>query len=172
MFCSPARVARGGFTLLEVMIATALLGFSFLVMLGFHAQAVRSNAQARKVTECTYLAQTQLERLLAVEWSGAEAGGRPAELLDGDGSASEWGPLYHPAQVDGGTQPAPINGRGSATSLEDEGAPTYFVTWEVDTMDPTGDTWVRIRSRCAYEDRAFGTWRGTTVSTFRFRDQS
>ena len=49
--------ARSGFTLIEALIATALLGFSLIVMFGFHTQAVRSNLHARKMTDCTYLAQ-------------------------------------------------------------------------------------------------------------------
>ena len=61
--------SRKGFTLVEVMVATALLGFSLIVMFGFHAQAVRSNLHARKITDCTYLAQSQLEELLSLEWT-------------------------------------------------------------------------------------------------------
>ncbi len=65
-----ARIRRrGGFTLVEVLIATALLGFSLIVMFGFHAQAARSNQQARKITACTYLAQAQIEQLLALSWT-------------------------------------------------------------------------------------------------------
>ena len=44
-----ARRSRRAFTLIEVLVATALLGFSLIVMFGFHAQAVRSNREARKV---------------------------------------------------------------------------------------------------------------------------
>ena len=64
--------ARSGFTLIEALIATALLGFSLIVMFGFHTQAVRSNLHARKMTDCTYLAQLQMERLIALPWSEDE----------------------------------------------------------------------------------------------------
>ena len=57
-------VGRQGFTLIESLIATGLLGFSLIVMFGFHSQAVRSNNHARKMTDCTYLAQLQMERLI------------------------------------------------------------------------------------------------------------
>ena len=60
---------RQGFTLIEVLIATAMLGFSLLVMFGFHSQAVRSNMHARKMTDCTYLSQLQMERLLSLRWT-------------------------------------------------------------------------------------------------------
>jgi hypothetical protein len=45
----------------------------------------------------------------------------------------------------------------------------YYVTWDVEDMDSDG-TWLRLRVRCQYEDSAFNSWRGTTVSSYRFRD--
>ena len=57
---------RRGFTLIEVLIATSLLGFSLVVMFGFHTQAVRSNMHARKLTDCVYLAQGLLEELISL----------------------------------------------------------------------------------------------------------
>lgn len=102
---------RRGFTLIEVLIATSLLGFSLVVMFGFHTQAVRSNMHARKLTDCVYLAQGQLEELIALQWT--ETSGRPGDLADGDGSTDTWGPLYHPSS---GTLPTAVNSNGSATS--------------------------------------------------------
>ena len=52
---------RRGFTLVEVLVASALLGASLIVMFGFHSQAVRANMNARRLTDCTYLAQAQME---------------------------------------------------------------------------------------------------------------
>ena len=80
--------ARGGFTLIEALIATALLGFSLIVMFGFHSQAVRSNMHARKITDCTYLAQLQMERLIALPWTETS---RPSVLTDigSDSSSSD-----------------------------------------------------------------------------------
>ncbi len=163
-----STVRRRGFTLIEVLIATALLGFSLVVMFGFHAQAVRSNYHARKITDCTYLAQGQLETLLAAQWDGTEAAGRPDELIDGDGSSDEWGCLYHPSQD--GDCPDKVDALGASTTNPGRAAASYHVTWEVDTMDAVDDTWVRIRVRCAYQDRTFNTWHGTTISTYRYRD--
>ena len=82
--------ARGGFTLVEALIATALLGFSLIVMFGFHSQAVRSNMHARKITDCTYLAQLQMERLISLPWDETS---RPTALTDlgADSSSSDSG---------------------------------------------------------------------------------
>jgi prepilin-type N-terminal cleavage/methylation domain-containing protein len=160
--------SRRGFTLVEVLIATALLGFSLVVMFGFHAQAVRSNYHARKVTDCTYLAQGQLEELIAIDWETASGGARPPGLEDGDGSSDEWGCLYHPSQ--NGSCPSEVDSMGSTSQTDGRQKPSYLLTWEVDSMDAVEDTWVRLRVRCAYQDNTFNSWHGTTISTYRYRD--
>lgn len=157
---------NAGFTLIEVLIATALLGFSLVVMFGFHTQARRSNMHARKITDCTYLAQTYMERMMALPWTSAT--GRPALLIDGSSdptvgtdNALMWSDLEQP-----GTTLA-VNGLNSTdTAL---GSTEYQISWDVEDMD-TDDTWVRLRVRCKYQDDAFGTWHGTTISSYRFRD--
>ena len=160
------RSGRAGFTLIEALIATALLGFSLVVMFGFHTQAVRSNKQARRMTACTYLAQSQMEQLLALEWTQTT---RPSDLQDSMSdpttSAAPWAYLEHPS---GGGAPSPKNASGD-TSNTGRGEPVYLVTWDIEDMD-TAATWARIRVRCQYDDEAFNTWHGTTVSSYRFRD--
>lgn len=159
--------SRKGFTLVEVMVATALLGFSLIVMFGFHAQAVRSNLHARKITDCTYLAQSQLEELLSLEWT--QNGTVPGDLAAGTASASDWAPLYHPAA---GAFPTAVNAIGETAGAEGDHMPraTYYITWEVENMSATGASWVRIRVRCSYEDPQFGTWTGQTISSYRYVD--
>lgn len=159
------RSGRGGFTLVEALIATALLGFSLVVMFGFHSQAVRSNRDARRMTACTYLAQAQLERLMSLPWTESS---RHADLVDSmtdpTTSADRWAFLEMP---NGGAQPTAVNAADETTTRL--GKPFYYVTWDTEDMDTDG-TWTRIRVRCQYEDAAFNSWRGTTVSSFRFRD--
>ncbi len=161
---SAAVRARDGFTLVEALIATALLGFSLIVMFGFHSQAVRSNMHARKITDCTYLAQLQMERLIALPWTDTS---RPTALTDlgSDSSSSDsWADLPHPA---GG--PTAVN--ASYTTDTDDGNPTYFVSWDIEEMDADA-TWLRLRVRCKYKDKAFNVWKGTSISSYRFRDPS
>ncbi|MFN7144767.1 MAG: hypothetical protein ACK4YP_13405 [Myxococcota bacterium] len=156
------RSARGGFTMVEVVIASALLGFSLIVMFGFHSQAVRANMNARRLTDCTYLAQTQMERLMAVEWTSAS---RPAALLPGSGDASTtamYGELEWPGT---GVE---VNNLYDTTASQL--SPTlYTVSWDVENMD-TNETWIRLRVRCTYEDETFGGAHGTTISSYRYRD--
>ena len=164
---SPSAGGRSGFTLVEALIATALLGFSLIVMFGFHTQAVRSNMAARKITDCTYLAQSQMERLMAYPWgSTTTRGGGPLEA-GATGSTSEWGDLYHSANGPGAA-PTPVNAADSSADPT-LGEFVYTITWDVEDMDTDGN-WVRLRVRCKYQDKAFNTWRGTTISAFRFRD--
>jgi Tfp pilus assembly protein PilV len=155
--------SRAGFTLIEALVATALLGFSLIVMFGFHNQAVRSNQHARKMTDCTYLAQAQMERLMAVPWTAAT--GTPSDLADGMTDAiGDWDYLEHPGS---GAAPTQMNaGMAYTTAL---GPLEYYVTWDVEDMD-SSPTWVRLRVRCQYLDDAFNRWHGTTVSSYRFRD--
>ena len=153
---------RNGFTLIEALIATGLLGFSLIVMFGFHSQAVRSNLHARKMTDCTYLAQLQMERLIALPWSETS---RPDELDDvdtDDSSTDSWTYLPHPT---GG--PEEVNAANETDSTN--GEPTYFISWDIHEMDEDV-TWLRMRVRCQYKDVAFNQWKGTTISSYRFRD--
>lgn len=155
-----------GFTLVEVLIAVSLLGFSLIVMFGFHTQAVRSNMQARKITDCTYLAQTQMERLMSVPWNSVSTrSGGPLEEGTGGGT-SDWDDLYH-SENGPGIAPSATNAMNEESDTF--GTPTYYVSWDVEDMD-ADSTWTRMRVRCKYEDKAFGAWRGTTVSAYRYRD--
>ena len=157
---------RKGFTLIEVMVATSLLGFALVVMFGYHAQAVTSNKHARAITDCTYLAQSKIEQLISLPWT--EASGRPSALADGDGAGGEWGALYHP---NAGSSPTAVNGRGTTEALFGNPA-KYFLTWEIDSMDSVNDTWIRMRVRCTYQDNRINTTRGTTISAYRYRDDA
>ncbi|MBN1336341.1 MAG: prepilin-type N-terminal cleavage/methylation domain-containing protein [Deltaproteobacteria bacterium] len=163
---TPARgqaIDRRGFTLLEVLLASAILGFSLLAVLGFHAQAARSNLHARKITACSSLAQTRMEQLLSLAWTETN---QPVDLQDLGGDptspSSPWSLLPHPS-----TGAWPVNAVGNTDPTY--GASEYWVFWAVESMDDP-PTWIRIRVRCAWYDARFDTWRGTTISTFRFRD--
>lgn len=163
--------SRGGFTLVEVLIATALLAFSLVVMFGFHAQAVRSNRYARKITDCSFLAQERLELLLAHHWdddharTGTDIGDGWATTSSG---TSNWLPLYHP---NNGAAPTTINAVGEEKGSESASMPgaSYYVTWQVQDTSANGD-WIQVWVRCTWEEPAFGTWHGTTLSAYKFKD--
>ncbi len=159
---SRRHAPRRGFTLIEVMIASALLGFSLIVMFAFHGQAVRSNANARRLTDCTYLAQAQMERLLSLDW---QRGAAMAEFTDAGGDAASMGAFDN---LEYPSAPAPMT-----VTQQTVGAwltpALYTVTWDTTTMDDQ-ETMVRLRVRCVFQDSAFDTLHGTTISSFRYRD--
>ena len=164
-----ARRSRGseaGFTLIEALIATALLGFSLIVMFGFHTQALRSNMHARKLTDCTYLAQTYMERMMAEPW---REGTVPTTLVDGGSDTTAagdndalWVDLEQPG--------SPLLVNALNTTDTTYGQRNYSISWDISNMDSSPVNWVRVRVRCKYRDEAFGTWHGTTISSYRFRD--
>ena len=132
-------------------------------MFGFHSQAVRANMNARRLTDCTYLAQTQMERLLAMDWTSTSV---PTELTDA-GSDAQTASMYADLEWPGSTV-SEVNALNSATGTTLSPA-SYTVSWDVSEMDTDG-TWVRLRVRCTYDDATFGTSHGTTISSYRYRD--
>ena len=108
------------------------------------------------------LAQTQLEKLLALAWTETN---RPTQLSaplgDSTTTADPYADLAHPSSI------SEVN----AANLTDDtlGEPVYRVSWSVEEMD-TEPTWLRLRVRCAFYDKRFATYRGTTISSFRYRD--
>jgi len=161
------RSKRQGFTLIEVLISAALVGFSLIVMFGFHSQAVRSNMHARKMTDCTYIAQLQMERLMALPWTvSSRHDDLEDDMSDSTSASSPWAFLEHP---NSGSKPTARNAAYDTGSTL--GTPIYYVTWDTSDVD-SDETWTRLRVRCQYYDDAFGNWHGTTVSSFRFRDGS
>jgi len=160
------RRARGGFTLVEALIATALLGFSLIVMFGFHSQAVRSNREARKMTACTYLAQLEVERLLSLPWdlTNQHTDLIPSGVSDTTTSSNPFPPLFYPAS---GADPTPVNAANQTTTTL--GEPIFYVSWDSEYIDTTNKITL-VKVRCSYQDRTFNTWKGTTISTYRWQD--
>lgn len=57
-----------GFTLVEVLIAIAIFSIGFLAIAAMQITSVNGNSSARRVTEATLLAETQLERLMELPY--------------------------------------------------------------------------------------------------------
>lgn len=169
------RAARSrGFTLVEVLIATALLGFALIVMFGLHNQSVRSNVMARKVTDCTYLGQSKMEELLSTEWVSS-TGRSSGELADGTaGVTTTYDSLFQPSS---GSDPTAVNAIWETLGSESSGQPaaTYYITWEVEDNSDNGE-WVQLWVRCSWDNRQFlgpgvaSTRNAMTISSYKFID--
>ena len=152
---------------MEVMIASGVLASSLLLVFSFHTQAVRFNKNAKGLTDCTYLAQAKMERLLMLRWtqSSIHADLKDAGGADPTSSTDPWAYLEHP---NSSSAPGPVNASGNPQLTL--GPRRYYVTWDAKMMD-SAKTWMRIRVRCTFKDNTFNTQKGTTVSSYRFRDK-
>lgn len=86
----PRRRERG-FTLLEVMVALAILATAFTALLSLHAQNLKTIARERSYTEALFLAR---ERLAQIELQGApdigESRGDFEALYPGEYPGYQW----------------------------------------------------------------------------------
>ena len=86
---------RGGFTLVEVMIAFVLLSIGLLAMLALQLHAMRGGQLGRHYTFAAQAARDQMEMLHRLPWGDAQIapGGwtlvaAPAEVIELDGGAT------------------------------------------------------------------------------------
>jgi type IV pilus modification protein PilV len=70
----PAPRARGGFTLVEVMLAVVLLAIGVLAMLALQMNAMRGSQLGRHYTDASQVARDEMERLLQLDWDAADLG--------------------------------------------------------------------------------------------------
>ena len=122
---------------------------------------------ARKLTDCTYLAQSRLERLLTLPWTSDS---RPNDLKDTMGAdpTSSSDPMAYMELPNSQAQPNAINAMNGPQVKY--GPKSFYVSWDVEDMN-TAATWIRIRVRCQYYDSEFDQWKGTTIASYRFRDK-
>ena len=70
---------EGGFTLIEVMVAIAILSFGILAVGTMQTSAMRSNFRGYHLTEATTLAQDRIEYLTTQPFSGLVEGNDQAD---------------------------------------------------------------------------------------------
>ena len=88
MLVRPSRLFSrdDGFSLIEVLVAAAILAVGILSLAQLLATTVSANAAAGRTTDATVLAAQKLEDLRAEPWSALEANiGESADSLDRSG---------------------------------------------------------------------------------------
>ena len=78
---------RDGFTLLEVLISLSVLSLGLLGVAGMSIYVSQGNAQARKVTAATTLAQSQLESFKDMAYASIVTGSDANNPVDESGNA-------------------------------------------------------------------------------------
>lgn len=99
--CTPGRRApRGpaGFTLLEVLVAVAILSITLSSLLSSQIAALRITDQARRLSSVAFLAESQL---VEIEWQLRQDGwGTDDQSFDGDFSEEGWPDVEYVCVVD------------------------------------------------------------------------
>ncbi len=156
--------AAAGFTLIELIIAMAVMLIGLLALWGLHAAAISSNANAYRLGISTVLAQDGLEQLYGETWMDtftnadldpATCGGTfPAPTVDGLENL--------PCFLDGTN--VKVNGLGNVDATL--GPVIYLRTYHTELMTGGTDR-MFIRVRVTYEDPNTAKRHGVTMGTTR-----
>jgi type IV pilus modification protein PilV len=127
-----------GFTLLEVLIAVAVLAFGLLAVAQMQVIAIRFNYQARDTSQATTLALDELERLKSLPYTHADLqdDGDATDLSDDgdDEDLTDSGDPDHPNMADT-TYPFRIDAEGYP--LDPPANTTgYGIFWNVADRNP------------------------------------
>jgi len=91
-------VDRRGFTLLEVLVAVAILSISLTSLLGSQMASLRATDQARQISSVAFLAEYQL---IEIEWELKQDGwGLDDQIFEGDFADQEWPDVHYICVVD------------------------------------------------------------------------
>ena len=134
---------KGGFSLIEVMVAFTILGVGLLSVAGAQVKAIQGTQNSRHLTQAAVVAQTQIERLARSNWTTLVPAG--------------W------------TVPVPIttsveDGNGGATEQ------TYNVSWRFLNVVPNETRALDVR--VAWTEASTGRNRALATSTIRFNREN
>ncbi|MFH1090486.1 MAG: prepilin-type N-terminal cleavage/methylation domain-containing protein [Pseudomonadota bacterium] len=81
------KVRRGGFSLIEVLVAVIVVGVGFLAAASMQGTSVGGNSRSALLTTATYLAEDKIEELRNRAYIAIDAIGSPENQIDGLGHA-------------------------------------------------------------------------------------
>ena len=77
----PARAARAsGFTLIEIMIAMAIVGFGLLALAAMQLQALRFGSSGKHVSQAAVIARVKMEEFQRLPWASVAVAGWTAPV--------------------------------------------------------------------------------------------
>ena len=142
--------SQGGFTLLEIIVAVAILSFGILAVASMQLTSIKGNSQAIGITEAITLAQDRAEKLMRLAYNDATLSDTDANGTTGLGDTSA------PDQQDP-ANPIQVGGAG-AQGRE------YNVYWNVVEDSPIDNT-KTIRIIITWTDR--GNQRNATLEIMK-----
>lgn len=158
-----------GFTLIEVLVAMALMAFAMLGLFSLHNVALKSSRLSARMGVCAMLARTQMEYLMGLPFP-AGSGSPPTDLVDlGADPTTAVNPyafLLHPAN---GAAPTPLNALGTTNAAE--GPLIFYRTWDVAYPFAPDLSVIQLSVRVSFSDGlSGGQHRGVTITSYRFQD--
>lgn len=150
--CERARAARGGFTLLEVMVTLGVLSFGLVTLAYMQLYAMRQGSQGRHTNDAATIARSFLEQAVRLPWSE----------LDGAVAAATWvAPGW-----DGAPNPNVLvtmpDGGGAATER------AYAVTWRVTNVGAAPTCLRDVEVRVGWNEEESSAQKSTVIATRRY----
>ena len=135
------RARPEGFTLLEIMIALAILGFGLLAMAAMQITAMSGGRAGRHTTQAAVVARDQMETFQRVKWTSAQL-----------------------APTAGWSAPITVNNTPDGGAGAEQ---SYAVSWRITNVDPS---WIKnVDVRVTWNERNFAG-RTLTISSTRYND--
>jgi prepilin-type N-terminal cleavage/methylation domain-containing protein len=159
---------QGGFTLLELLIALAVMMVGLTALWGLHGAAISSNANAYRLGVGTILAHDAMEQLHTETYTIGYA--------NPDLDLAACGGTFPPAAIDG-LEPLPcsldglnvrVNGLGNTNN--NLGPVLFLRTYHVEYVDPASADRLLLRVRVTYDDPNTGKRHGVTIGATRMAD--
>jgi len=141
---------KEGFSLIEVLVALAILAVGLLGLALFQTTAIKGNAIAAKWTVATELAQDRLERFRHASWTSIQ-----------DNRPGGFTPGTQPLQADY----APLLGGTTGDNTTVRGT-TFYRVWDVTPDTTSATTFTTITVWCCWRDDALN-WHNVMLVTQR-----
>ena len=147
----PRRPQRGGFTLIEVMIALGILGFGLLALAVMQIEAMGQGSKGRHSAEAAAVARSHAEQVMRLPWTALTA------VAGAGWSAPGWAGAV--ASVDATVdQPG-----GAGTAVEH----SYDVSWRVTNV--AGNSCLRdVEVRVSWPEQDFAVAKTLDLATRRY----
>lgn len=163
--CSMPFLSRtGGFTILEVLLAIAILAVGILGAAGLAGNAIRSSFHSQSISRAVNLAVDRIESLQSVDYNGLEVDDTTGRVDLRRDCSGPTGPASRPVYTCTPTT--------STITIDGKPYTWSYTVIHIDldasgTANPTSDKLKRVDVTISWMDALWHAQKSTTVSTFR-----